>query len=103
MGMSFHDCSLDCGNYICDAGPYFRCGCCSSWICDDCAKEKGCGKYSNLPPEVDEDGEPYDEDSRGCPFCSLEVIDDSTLLKSLLAKLGVSRENVCEEYRASLE
>ena len=44
MSVDFQDCPI-CGEWFCDAGPYFSCEVCGNSICDGCAREKGCGSY----------------------------------------------------------
>jgi hypothetical protein len=99
MGVDFFDCNI-CDKWVSDAGPYFQCGNCGIGICDSCAQENKCGKYSDEEPDTYDDGSPcYEDDSRGCPFCKLKIIMDSDLLIYTLELLNLDRKKVEEMYR----
>ena len=82
MGVNFFECEC-CNTSICDCGSFFTCNKCFSKLCDDCANQY------------------YDENTFlvNCPFCSLELIKDYDLLNFALGVLGVTREELEEDYR----
>jgi hypothetical protein len=98
MGVDFFDCPI-CKNWVCDASPYFYCGACGHKICDGCAQKYKAGRYFE-DCEIESNGT-YEEDSMGCPFCSLKEISTYDLLDFALQKLGVSKETLEEEYRSA--
>ncbi len=100
MGVDFSDCPA-CGEWFCDAGPYFYCESCGTSICDSCAEQYQSGKYSTEPIPVDEEGEPY-EDDRGCPFCDLRIIHTHALLNFALKQLGCTQKELEDQFRKSV-
>lgn len=84
MGVDFFECD-ECGETICDAGPYWTCDECRHHLCEDCE-----GKL------VIEDGETGDA---VCPFCERQTATDFQLLEYALGKLGLTRDQLFEEYQ----
>jgi hypothetical protein len=79
MGVSFHKCK-NCGDTVCDCGPFWICEKCGEVLCDGCRLEL--------------------DASEKCPFCTLKVITDKQLLKFALKKLNATRKELEAELRA---
>lgn len=97
MGVDFFPCDY-CGESICDCGSYERCECGRRWCDRKCAEKDG---YMS-----DSDG--YGDEPDGlisgpsCKFCRLEDAEDSKLLRYLLCRYNLTREQVVKDYVASL-
>jgi hypothetical protein len=91
MGVDFYRCPLCHENYP-DCGSYFECEVCPSRTCGACERAGKFGRYYNPP-----DDEEYDP-SEGCPFCNLTEVHDNDLMEFALAKLGMTEDQLREEY-----
>jgi hypothetical protein len=90
MGVDFWICHF-CKDTFPDCGDYTRCNTCEiHWCSDDCAIEEGW-----IDSEEEDD---YGNSSSTCSFCRNESAEDSDLLDFALEKLGISREDLEEEY-----
>jgi hypothetical protein len=97
MSVDFYVCDNPaCGETFPDCGPYFSCGDCGSRLCKDCKSEFN-AKYTDGYLE-DENGNEIDYGDY-CPFCTLELVDNSILMDFALNKLGVSKEELTEQYK----
>lgn len=85
MGVEFFPCHY-CSESICDCGEYVSCDCRRKWCTLDCAVEEGF--------YYDEE----DQDTAKCNFCQKRDVEDSELVKFLLEKLEVSRDEAVKEY-----
>jgi hypothetical protein len=88
MGVDFYSCHR-CGDTFPDCGNYEECECGIRWDSDYCASEEGF-----ITSELDEDG----NRETSCDFCRGESAEDAELLQYALEKLGLSRNDLEEEY-----
>lgn len=85
MGVDFYPCN-SCGETFCDCGVYVGCDCGNKWCDTECAEEEG---YQ------------YNEETRdsSCSYCRKEDFEDSELLRYVLRKSGITREEIISEYK----
>ena len=102
IGVDFSECPA-CGECYPDCGEFFSCTSCGTTICGNCERKYQCGSYSNETdfPLEDEDGNEisYDDDYRNCPYCNLTLIHQSDLFEFALEILGVTKEELENDYR----
>ena len=53
---------------------------------------------AKLPPEALEEDQ-YEVSPEHCPVCQLKIIEDHTLVTFLLQKMGMSKDEACDEIR----
>jgi hypothetical protein len=94
VGVSFFPCDY-CSRSICDCGDYIRCNdnCERRWCNDNCAEQDGFRR-------PDWDGADKYQD-RSCSYCRNEEAEDFALLKFMLKKYNVTRDEILKEYLAS--
>lgn len=101
MGVDFYVCQR-CSNTFPDCGYYINCNeCYNHWCCEQCAEEDG---WRVDIEETDGDGTKgsYGEEAvHSCSYCRNEAADDHTLLSFLLTKLGLTRLEVLDEWKAT--
>lgn len=89
MGVDYYTCNY-CGETFPDCGSYVYCGeCYTRWCCDECAEKEGF-KYNN-----EEEG---DMEYSTCSFCREEDAKDEDLLSFCLLKMGLSHQQLVEQY-----
>lgn len=97
MGVDFFPCD-SCGETVCDAGPWWQCQECSNRLCEDCERKYNA---SNDWLEYDEDEMEEEGIEVGCPFCRKQKCKDEDLLDFALGKLGLTKDQLEAEYKAS--
>lgn len=115
MGVDFYSCHV-CDEVFDDCGHlYNECEECGKRICFWCQEEMGMRsdtKYFSegvMPLGEYWESETWTGTDRGvhttyrlvaCPYCKNEVIDDEKVLKYLLAKLGLTKDDVINEFKS---
>lgn len=97
MGVDFYVCKR-CDDTFPDCGYYISCGCGKKWCSEQCAEEDG---YV-CEDDYEYEGDWYEGD-RNCSYCRLETADDHTLFLFLRTKLNLTREEVLDQWKASVK
>ena len=84
MGVGYFPCD-ECNEVICDVGDFFSCDDCEKILCTICI-DKITDKLDDIV----------------CPYCTYMVVDDSNLLKFAVDKLGITKDQLIEEFKATM-
>ncbi len=102
MGVDFYICE-QCSDTFPDCGHYINCNnCYRHWCSEYCAELDG-WRIDKEETEGDgTDGYYGEEAVHSCKYCRNEDADNHTLFLFLLTKLGLTREEVLEEWKTML-
>lgn len=101
FGISYYTCDI-CGENFADCSDYACCDKCGRvFCCDDCAEDGILTYiyYDNDGNECSEDDDYDYQEVSSCKFCRKEDFDDEQILKYLLDKYKLTKDDVKSEMK----
>ena len=97
MGVDWITCAI-CSENFPDCGPNGHCANCESWLCGSCHDEQ-VEKYGNPEEGSDEAANYGDSAAAKCDLCSGLIVQDDDVIEYLLAKAGMTKDQVVAEIK----